>query len=213
MNNPTITAARTTIDPDFDDPHAVSEINRKVRDQRIAFMRSKFADRPDLMEKMLPDFPPLSIRPVFVDRDRSVYDALLLDHVTLESDAISKVTETGIALENGTECSVDVIALATGFKANDFLWPMEIRGREGVRVDELWARDGARGYLGTMLPGFPNFFILYGPNTNYNVGILAVHLAEVITRFCARMYRRTHNRGQEGGRVSPPRPIGSTTTF
>jgi 4-hydroxyacetophenone monooxygenase len=183
MNNPTITAARTTIDPDFDDPHAVSEINRKVRDQRIAFMRSKFADRPDLMEKMLPDFPPLSIRPVFVDREYSVYDALLLDHVTLESDAISKVTETGIALENGTECSVDVIALATGFKANDYLWPMEVRGRGGARVEDLWATDGARAYLGTMLPGFPNFFMLYGPNTNYNVGILAVHLAEVVTRF------------------------------
>ena len=46
-------------------------------------MRSKFADRPDLMEKMLPDFPPLSIRPVFVDREYSIYDALLLDHVSL----------------------------------------------------------------------------------------------------------------------------------
>ncbi|MBO0693355.1 MAG: NAD(P)/FAD-dependent oxidoreductase [Acidimicrobiaceae bacterium] len=183
MNNPTATAARLEIDPEFHDPHTVSENNKRVREDRINFMRSKFAGRPDLMEKMLPDVPPFSIRPVFVDRDYSVYDALLLDHVSLVSEPIDKVTETGIRLKNGEECSVDVIALATGFKANDYLWPMEVRGRGGVSVEDLWAKDGARAYLGTMLPGFPNLFMLYGPNTNYNVGILAVHLAEVVTRF------------------------------
>ncbi len=183
MNNPAVSAASLSIDPDFHDPHTVSEINRRVRDDRIDFMRSKFVGRPDLMEKMLPNVPPFSIRPVFVDREYSIYDALLLDHVSLVSEAIDRVTETGIALKNGAECTVDVIALATGFKANDYLWPMEVRGRGGVRVEELWAKDGARAYLGTMLPGFPNFFMLYGPNTNYNVGILAVHLAEVVTRF------------------------------
>ncbi len=183
MNNPGVSGASLAIDPEFDDPYTVSATNKRVRDDRIEFMRSKFADRPDLMEKMLPDVPPFSIRPVFVDRDYSVYDALLLDHVSLVSETIDKVTETGIRLNNGDECSVDVIALATGFKANDYLWPMEVRGRGGARVEDLWAKDGARAYLGTMLPGFPNFFMLYGPNTNYNVGILAVHLAEVVTRF------------------------------
>jgi len=183
VNNPAATAARLAIDPEFDDPHAVSEANKRVRDERINFMRSKFGDRPDLMQKMLPDVPPYSIRPVFVDRDYSVYDALLLDHVSLVSEGIDKVTETGITLKNGDECPVDVIALATGFKANDYLWPMEVRGRGGATVEELWAKDGARAYLGAMLPGFPNLFMLYGPNTNYNVGILAVHLAEVVTRF------------------------------
>jgi 4-hydroxyacetophenone monooxygenase len=183
VNNPAVSTANLAIDPDFDDPHAVSEINKRVREDRINFMRSKFGDRPDLMEKMLPDVPPFSIRPVYVDREYSIYDALLLDHVSLVSEAISKVTETGITLTNGAECPVDVIALATGFKANDYLWPMDVRGRGGARVQELWAKDGARAYLGTMLPGFPNFFMLYGPNTNYNVGILAVHLAEIVTRF------------------------------
>lgn len=183
MHHPAMVAASLAIDPDFDDPSAVSEINKRVRDQRIAFMRSKFGDRPDLMEKMLPDVPPFATRPVFVDRDYSIYDALLYDHVSLVTEPISTVTETGIAVKNGAEFSVDIIALATGFKANDYLWPMEVRGRGGARVEELWAKDGARAYLGTLLPGFPNFFMLYGPNTNYNVGILAVHLAEVVTRF------------------------------
>ena len=182
-NHPSVSAASLAIDPEFDDPHAVSAINKKVREGRLKFMRSKFADRPDLMEKMLPDVPPMSIRPVFVDREYSIYDALLLDHVRLVSEGIDKVTETGIRLKNGEECPVDVIALATGFKANEYLWPMEVRGRGGATVEELWSKDGARAYLGAMLPQFPNFFMLYGPNTNYNVGILAVHLAEVVARF------------------------------
>jgi 4-hydroxyacetophenone monooxygenase len=60
---------------------------------------------------------------------------------------------------------------------------MEVRGRGGARLEELWSRDGARAYLGSMLPGFPNFFMLYGPNTNANVGFAAIHLEELVTRF------------------------------
>ena len=71
-----------------------------------------------------------------------------------------------IELTDGTQYEVDIIVLATGFRANDFLWPMNVLGRGGQSIDELWARDGARAYLGAMLPGFPNFYMLYGPNTN-----------------------------------------------
>jgi 4-hydroxyacetophenone monooxygenase len=73
--------------------------------------------------------------------------------------------------------------LATGFKANDFLWPMEVRGGGGRRVEELWEKDGARAYLGTMLPGFPNFFMLYGPNANTTGGLGIVDVEEIVTRF------------------------------
>lgn len=176
-------APANEVDPTFDDPHAVSAANREVREQRLAFMRSKFADRPELMAAMLPDAPPLSARPVLADQDYSIYDALLRDDVTLVSEGVHTVTENGIVLADGTERQVDVIVLATGFRANDYLWPMEVRGRGGLRVEELWARDGARAYLGNLLPGFPNFFMLYGPNTNANVGFAAIHLEELVTRF------------------------------
>jgi 4-hydroxyacetophenone monooxygenase len=67
--------------------------------------------------------------------------------------------------------------LATGFRANDFLWPMEVRGQGAKRAEQLWEKDGARAYLGAMLPGFPNFFMVYGPNTNPvgGAGIPAIH--------------------------------------
>jgi 4-hydroxyacetophenone monooxygenase len=60
---------------------------------------------------------------------------------------------------------------------------MEVRGRGGKRVEELWEKDGARAYLGTMLPGFPNFFMIYGPNTNNFGGLQIVDFEEMVTRF------------------------------
>ena len=171
------------VDPDFDDPHAVSATNKKIREQRLAFMQSKFADRPDLLEKMIPVAPPMSSRPVLVDREYSIYDVLLQDNVTLVTDAIRRITPDGIETVDGVEHAVDVIVLATGFKANDFLWPMEVKGRDGIGMEELWAKDGARAYVGTMLPGFPNLFMVYGPNTNNIGGLQIVDMEEMVTRF------------------------------
>jgi len=172
-----------TADPAFKDVHARSAINKRAREQRLAFIQKKFADRPELAEKMLPIAPPFSSRPVLVDSDYSVYDALLQDDVTLVSDGIRRVKENGVEVEGGAEYPVDIIVYATGFKANDFLWPMEIRGRDGQRLEQLWEKDGARAYLGAMLPGFPNFFMLYGPNTNATGGLGIFEFEEMVTRF------------------------------
>jgi 4-hydroxyacetophenone monooxygenase len=124
----------------------------------------------------------MSSRPVLIDENDSIYDALLTPDVTLVTDPIRRVTPTAIEVDDRTY-PVDAIVLATGFKANDFLWPMEVRGRGGRRVEELWEKDGARAYLGTMLPGFPNFFMLYGPNTNATGGLGIVDVEEIVTRF------------------------------
>jgi 4-hydroxyacetophenone monooxygenase len=171
------------VDPDFHDEHAVSAINKQVRDQRMAFLESKLGGRPDLLEKMTPKAPPMSARPVLVDRDYSILDVLLREDVTLVTERIRRVTAEGIEFVDGTFHEVDVIVLATGFRANDFLWPMDVRGREGLQLGELWSKDGARAYVGSMLPGFPNFFVVYGPNTNQLSGPQIVAMEEVATRF------------------------------
>jgi len=171
------------IDPDFDDPHARSARNRKVREQRIAFIRRKLAGRPDLIEKMTPVAPPYSARPIIVDENDCIYDALLRDDVSLVTEPIRRIGRNGIEVEGGIEHRVDAIVYATGFKANDFLWPMEIRGRGGRPIEQLWEKDGARAYIGTMLPGFPNFFMIYGPNTNAFSGLQIVDFEEMVTRF------------------------------
>ncbi len=83
-----------------------------------------------------------------------MYDALLRDNVSLMTDGIERITPKGI-VTGGVEHELDIIAFATGFKANDYLWPMEVRGRGGVRIEEVWAKDGPRAYLGAMVAGFP----------------------------------------------------------
>ncbi len=171
------------MDPDFVDEHAVSPVNKLLREDRIAFLTRKLGHRPDLLEKMIPNSPPMSARPILIDSDYSVIDVLLQDDVTLVSEGIKRITENSIELNDGTACEVDVIVLATGFRANDFLWPMEVRGRGGQGIGELWARDGARAYLGAMLPGFPNFFMIYGPNTNQYQGMQIITMEELTTRF------------------------------
>jgi 4-hydroxyacetophenone monooxygenase len=183
LNRPQNTLKGLQVDPDFHDEHAVSAINKSVREQRLAFLQAKLGHRPDLLEKMTPKAPPMSARPVLVDRDYSVLDVLLRDDVTLVTEGIRRVTEDGIESADGTHHPVDVIVLATGFKANDFLWPMDLKGRDGLPVGQLWSKDGARAYLGSMLPGFPNFFMIYGPNTNQLAGLQIVDMEEIAARF------------------------------
>ncbi len=170
------------IDPGFADPHAVSVANRAVREKCIGFVQKKLASKPELIAKMIPNAPPMSSRPIRIDPEDSIFDALMKDNVALVSDRIEKITPAGI-LAGGVEYPVDVIVFATGFKANEYLWPMEVRGRGGIRVEELWAKDGPRAYLGAMMPGFPNFFMSYGPNSNNFGGFQVIDLLEIVTRF------------------------------
>ncbi|MGE4430319.1 MAG: flavin-containing monooxygenase [Sphingobium sp.] len=172
-----------TLDPEWQHEHSRSALNHDIRDGRIAYIREKFADRPDLIDKMIPPHPPFSARPILVDADYNVYDALLRDDVDLVSSGVERIVPEGVVAD-GKVHPVDIIVYATGFKANDLLWPMEIIGRDGVSVEDFWAEDGCRAYVaGSMMPGFPNFFILYGPNTNPAHGGGIVNHEEMVTRF------------------------------
>ena len=170
------------IDPNFKDPHAVSAANKKLRDHCVTFIRKKLESRPELIDKMIPDAPPMSSRPITIDEDDSIFDALVRDNVTLVSDGIDQITPTGIKIGD-REYEVDVILYATGFRANDYLWPMDIQGRNDARIKDLWKKDGARAYLGIMVPDIPNFFMMYGPNSNNWGGLHVIDLLELTSRF------------------------------
>jgi 4-hydroxyacetophenone monooxygenase len=171
------------IDPDFDDPHARSAVNKRIRDERVAFIEKKLADRPDLIERMIPPHPPFSARPIQVDAGYNLYDALLRDDVDLVTQGIEQVTASGVRTVDGVDHEVDIIVYATGFRANECLWPMEVQGRGGRSVHDLWAEDGPRAYLGAMVPGFPNFFMIYGPNMNPYGGLGVINHEEMVTRW------------------------------
>ena len=132
---------------------------------------------------------------------------MLRDDCTLVTDGIRRIKENGIEVEGGGEYPVDVIVLATGFKANDFLWPMEVRGRNGQLLEQLWEKDGARAYLGTMLPGFPNLFMIYGPNTNATGGLGIFDFEEMVTRFALECIEHLILEGQANRRCHPRRVL------
>ncbi|MFY2859997.1 flavin-containing monooxygenase [Mycobacterium sp. THU-M104] len=117
---------------------------------------------PVLRAKLTPDYP-IGCKRVLFSSDW--YPALASDNVNVETAAITEVTSTGVRTADGRLHEVDVIVYGTGFKATEFLAPVTITGRDGRDLHSQW-RDGARAYLGMAVPGFPNMFLIYGPNTN-----------------------------------------------
>jgi 4-hydroxyacetophenone monooxygenase len=171
---PATFAAVTDIDPRFEDPHARSPVNKQLRDGSIAFLQRKLGD-PELVAKMTPEYPVLGARPVIVDPEFSVLDAILRDNVTLVTDAAVRIDRTGVWGGDGKHYGVDAIVYATGFHATEYLFPMTIAGRAGRTIEELWHDGGARAHRFCMMPGFPNLWSLYGPNTNGGLGPGAFH--------------------------------------
>jgi len=166
--------AVSTIDPAFDDPHCCSASNKIARDVAVGFLESKLKD-PELVAIMTPEHPVWSARPIQVDPEYCILDAIQRDNVTLVTDGIRRINKTGIETMDGRQIDVDVIAYATGFHANEYLFPMKITGRDGATIEDLWKEGGARAYRTCMMPGFPNLFAIYGPNTNGSLSPATFH--------------------------------------
>ena len=123
---------------------------------------------PALRAKLTPDFPVGCKRLLF---SNDWFKTLAQPQVELVTDAITAIDETGVTTADGRHRSVDAIVYGTGFTATQFLAPMDFRGRGGASLRERW-QSGADAYLGMTVADFPNFFILYGPNTNLGVGTI-----------------------------------------
>lgn len=140
----------------------ISRKSEALRDQLLGYIDEQIGDRPDLREQLIPDYAPMVRRPVV---DNGWYAALTRDHVELVTSGIERFTKDGIETADGRHHEFDVVVLATGFEVDQFLWPAEYHGRGGVRLRDRWGPRSPRAYLGMMVPDFPNFFILYGPNS------------------------------------------------
>lgn len=125
------------------------------------FLRRQIAD-PVLRQKLTPDYE-MGCKRIMISND--YYPALARENVEVVTDPIDRVTPAGVVTKDGRERPFDALVYATGFAATGFLVPMTVTGRAGVTLQDAW-RDGAEAYLGITVSGFPNFFMLYGPNTN-----------------------------------------------
>ncbi len=144
---------------------SVSAQNEAMLQYCLAHYRAKLGDRPDLLAKIVPDFPVFSKRIIM---DAGWLDTLRREDVTLEADAIERITETSLVTSTGTEHPADVIVLATGFRVSRMLGSLSVIGRGGRDLGEEWGEEDPRAYLGMMVPGFPNLFISPGPNSAPN---------------------------------------------
>jgi 4-hydroxyacetophenone monooxygenase len=144
---------------------SVSAHNEAMRQWSLAYLENKMADRPDLLEKLMPDHPIFSKRILL---DDGWYDALKRDNVTLENRRIEHIEADAVVLEDGTRIEADVLALATGFNVAKMLGPLTVIGREGANLSKIWGEDDPRSYLGVTVPGFPSFFLTVGPNSAPN---------------------------------------------
>jgi 4-hydroxyacetophenone monooxygenase len=149
------------VDPEWpDQTRSVNATNDAMRAMFTQYMADQLGGDEALLAKVTPTYPPFVKR--MLQDNGSWLTALTRENVDLVTERIAAIGPTGIRCEDGTEHDVDVIVFATGFHANRFLWPMDIVGRGGERLRERWG-DEPRAYLGITVPGYPNFFCLYGP--------------------------------------------------
>ncbi len=133
-----------------------------------------------LIEAATPDYPLGCKRALLTS---NWYPTLLRKNVDLCTSPIQEIVPDGVVTKDGRHHEVDTIVFGTGFTATEFLAPMQVFGRGGVSIRDVW-KDGAEAFLGITVPEFPNLFMLYGPNTNHGTGS-AVELIEVQARYTA----------------------------
>ena len=161
-------------------PGAVSPANAMMREMVAAAIAAQAADAPDLLRRVIPEYPMGGKR---ILRDDGLWIAALKrPNVELVTSPITAIDAKGIATGDGAHRDFDVIVYGTGFTASQFLKTYKVKGRGGRDLHEQWEGD-ARAYLGMTTPGFPNFFMIYGPNTNIVVNGSIIFFSECSVRY------------------------------
>jgi 4-hydroxyacetophenone monooxygenase len=173
--------AALTSDPDWTGPaDAIGAANQQFRGLLAQAMRGQVGDRPDLLAKIMPDYPAGGKR-LLVDNGLWL-GTMKRDNVDLITGPITEITPQGVVGSDGELHEADIIIYGTGFQASRFIWPMRIVGRNGREIQDAWQGD-ARAYLGITTPGFPNMFMIYGPNTNLVVNGSIILFSECAVRY------------------------------
>jgi cation diffusion facilitator CzcD-associated flavoprotein CzcO len=159
--------------------------------QRLAVehIRKQVPD-PELARRLTPDYV-MGCKRILLSND--YYPAVARPNVELVTDAIREVTARGLLTADGTERAVDSIVFGTGFDVHDYLGRFEVFGRGGVELSAMW-RKRAEAHLGTTVPGFPNFFVMVGPNTGLGHNSI-IFMAECQVRYILSCLRSMDRRG------------------
>lgn len=152
----------------------------------------------ELRRKLTPDYPMGCKRLVF---SSDYLPALTRPNVEVVSSPARYLRATSLVTADGTERDVDIVVCATGYAAADYLGELEVCGERGTALRDAW-RDGAQAYYGMAVPGFPNFFMLYGPNTNVGSNSV-IFMLEAQARYIVRVLKYMRRRGKTYVAVRP----------
>jgi len=171
---------------------SLNEVSERYRQRMLRHIGEQVGDDPELLEKVTPNYPPYGKRVLL---DNNWYKMLRRTNVDLITSGIESVGASSVSTSDGMHHEVDMIVLATGFKASKMLWPIEFRGRGGLSLRDVWKEDDPRAYLGITVPGFPNLFMMYGPNTNLAFGGSAIFNSECQSRYITACLRTLVSNG------------------
>jgi 4-hydroxyacetophenone monooxygenase len=165
---------------DWSQPGSVGPANAEMRAAMEEYIREQAGDDEALAEALIPDYPPGGKRPVL--DDGSWISTLRRGNVALVTEGIERIEAGGIRTSDGTLHEVDVLIYGTGFHAQNFLATLQVSGRNGQDLHQQWQGD-PQAHKGVTIPGFPNLYLLYGPNTNIVVGSSIVFFSECEMRY------------------------------
>jgi len=189
-------------DPDWEHPErSLNATNDGHRAYFTRYVEEELGDKADeLLDKVLPTYPPFGKRMLM---DNGWYRMLRNDKVELVDDRIVRIDGNRVITEDGSEREADVLVLATGFDVLRVINTYETVGRGGVTLREAWEDDNAQAYMGTVVPGFPNYFTLYGPNLQPGHGGSLIFVVEMQVRYIMDMIRQMTENGLGAVEVRP----------
>ncbi|MCA6106875.1 flavin-containing monooxygenase [Bradyrhizobium cenepequi] len=168
-------------DPNWPHPaRAVNKGNDRHRQELTDFILSELKDRPDLIEKCVPTYPPYGKRILL---DNNWFKTLTKPNVELVTDPIDHFVHNGIVTADGKQRAHDVIVISTGFRVSEMAARLNITGRAGNNLRNAWANDNPTAYLGLTVPNFPNLFLMLGPNSGPAHGGSVIFQSECQSRY------------------------------
>lgn len=168
-------------DPAWPHPErSLNRVNDNHRQQMHDHIVAELGERTNLLAKCVPDYPPYGKRILL---DNGWFRTLKRPNVELVTERIERVTRRGVTTVDGLEREADVLVWSTGFRMTQMTARLNVRGRGGRKLEDVWGDDNATAHLGICVPGFPNLFITQGPNTGLGHGGSAIFQAECQARY------------------------------
>ncbi|GAA3694342.1 NAD(P)/FAD-dependent oxidoreductase [Arthrobacter ginkgonis] len=181
------------VDPGWESTDgSISKLNAQARVALTEYIKDELGERQDLLPLTVPDYPPFTKRML---RDNGWYRMLRRDNVHLVPSRSLTFVPDGVIDDEGVKHEIDVCVFATGFEASKMLATYSVFGRGGTSIRDVWGDDDPRAHYGMTVPGFPNFFILYGPNTNIGTGGSIIFQAETWSRYIVECIKTMIERG------------------